>query len=113
MRLPLNRRFWSVLACCAMSGCATFDRPVAQQPAKLSARDSKNERLIEDAHQRAKSGDLEGAKLILNRIDSGEQHAGRSSTRQTDDSKSDIQQVGYQTRSSGGPIRHSTKCSTN
>ena len=102
MRLLFNRRSWSVLACCALSGCASFDRPFAQQPPKLSARDSKHDRLIEDAHQRAKSGDLEGAKLILNRIDSSENYAGRSNTRQSSDSNSEIEQVGHQTRPAAG-----------
>lgn len=102
MRLPLNRRYWSVLACCVLSGCATFDRPLAQQPAELTAREAKNERLNEDARQRGKSGDAESAQLLSNRVDSGNSNAGRSTTRQAGDSNSDIQQVGNQTRSIAG-----------
>lgn len=93
MRLP-SYRFWlAVFALCASSGCATFDRPIGN--ATVSDSDARDQRLIDEANRKLKARDYDGAKRILDQLDTS--RPSTDSQRIAADTRdSGIQQVGHQ-----------------
>lgn len=95
MRLTLSHRSWALLAVCALSGCTTFDRPVASSRMTDAARE---QRLQDDINRRIQAGDYEGAKQLLDQADRNKSAApGRSHAKSDGPNSSGIQQVGYET----------------
>lgn len=93
MRLTLSRHSWALLSICALAGCATFDRPVAStRPAAVDPQD----RLAEEVTRKTKSGDIEGARRLLEQAEESKS-VGRSHAQSEPVRDSGIQQVGYQT----------------
>ncbi len=95
MRLTLSHRSWAWLAVCALSGCTTFDRPVASSRIPDARQD---QRLQDDVNRRVQAGDYEGAKQLLEQADREKGGApGRSHAKSDAANDSGIQTVGYET----------------